>query len=1389
MGHNEVVYRQNGGTTRIYNILERRCRPFVGSSIVSLQVARLWAAETVVEIIRDRARIDCEELFSLSNYRIYRHILHILIDKYAPDLTSSRVMTCELCESRFTCVCNLEYQGRRGLQCYRLPFMLNLPLNDLYRFNNALGVIQHVHSLKRLFSESAFGRLNGKHYRFMPELRGGNIFIPPYAATTRRRPRNIVEAFLASVDDEILPEDGEPLTMQPPAIFSLENHLTAQYTLRQVYDMLTDCGHHIYTQFSMEEVNGVILRPLNSPAYSTDILYTSTGGLFEPRAEKSYFTEIVDVELVAHYLTTIDLQGVQLSRNAPDLLSLLFPLFFPYGGENWAPRFNRYQEGDAKPKIFGFEDVIDDENTDAFIDPRNRHFTAAKYFKWVSNVSPEILLGPLGQEFISTLYDLQQQIYLGQYKGTMLTNDVNDRAGRAAIVVPPSLKGSAPYWRKKLKELEAMAARLGAGTFFLTMTANLDWDEIQERKLTDSPLDDPVIVEQVFEEKLQSFYSKLKHNLIFPEACYIAHWGRVEYQKRGLPHTHIIIWLDISAEENSREWQQFMDRYIKTDFNDFHLYYPETDTMNRDFPSLNQLLFLEKMQRAHTHNHTPDYCMKSGHCRFHFPKPPIDTTHSVNGRVLHTRLPENSMIVEHCPKIISDWKGHVNMTAIGKYSNLTYLTAYAAKGEPLETAKYEQSIFGDRYDSYTSYCQDRMITTPEMIRHLLGYHFVSSSHAFIHLPTVPEEFRWHAVTEQQRHTDFEARIDNLELYFTRSNDFANDLYTDFYEHHSFYRIKDEGVVTYRMRNRVKPTIAIVTVPAMHETEKFWFHWLVTKIAWKDKQHFLDAVRDASDIGTYEAAGRRMVTDVDDTLAMVLTEWVSSQALSDMTMRRYLLRSINDEQTWEDVRMRVIRELHRDIGNYSQARLENAFFEYNSGCQENFECLTQEQRRIAEACSHMRIDSRLKVLIEGPAGTGKSFLLKAIVGKLHEKNLNVVVVAPTGIAAVNVGGRTIHSQFIINTDNQFSDVDNNEVLREFILNTHVLVIEEYSMIHYDLWNSLNFLFRRVRGGPHDFGGINILCFGDRRQLPPISENDSGHLLHCGVLSDFIRCTLKTPMRSVCLKLDKLLKAVSNPLTKQQYVKTLLRSVKKMPTVTQGLVDELLSSDGSVRLITPHTLVRNEISTLITATALKNLRRHHIRNAESSFANYSKRITLFGTGEVLHLTSTYWLNEQVIITKNIDVSAGLVNGAVGRILHLGMNFITVQLNHDNGVHQISFTEHSADICHNNTVLRARVMEIPLEQAYVSTVHKCQGQTLDRVYIDIRDPHFSHGMFYTALSRVRRIEDITLLGSMKYLAYTIDESLFADGLHLEKADTLIAPLTPYERFTLRLDISSYE
>ena len=65
----------------------------------------------------------------------------------------------------------------------------------------------------------------------------------------------------------------------------------------------------------------------------------------------------------------------------------------------------------------------------------------------------------------------------------------------------------------------------------------------------------------------------------------------------------------------------------------------------------------------------------------------------------------------------------------------------------------------------------------------------------------------------------------------------------------------------------------------------------------------------------------------------------------------------------------------------------------------------------------------------------------------------------------------------------------------------------------------------------------------------------------------------------------------------------------------------------------------------------------------------------------------------------------------------------------------------------------------------------------------------MSYTALSRVRRIEDITLLGSMKYLARTIDESLFADDMHLEKADTLIDSLTPYERNTLRLDISSYE
>ena len=890
-------------------------------------------------------------------------------------------------------------------------------------------------------------------------------------------------------------------------------------------------------------------------------------------------------------------------------------------------------------------------------------------------------------------------------------------------------------------------------------------------------------MEYVFERKLEELLRRTKANELFPKLKHLGHWGRVEYQKRGLPHAHILIWVEKEVSENTTEWRELMDEYIRTDLDDFRKYFSEADLRNREFPSQDQLLFIEKMIKAHTHHHTAQYCQKSGYCRFGFPKSAISETHVLNGKVRHFRAAGNEMGVEHCPQVIQFWKGHANMTAVGEYSNITYLTNYTAKGEPLEMAEMEKSFLGDRYSSYKAYTQGRVVTTPEMVRHLLGYKFVFCSHAFVHLPTVPEEHRWRVVTQELRNPNFPARTyDNLTLYFDRPSEYATMTYQDFYENHSIVMDKDEATNTYtpRLRHRRKHTISIVTTPALHEKEKFWYHQLVTRRVWASAVEFESALEGLSTNRSYEEVGRALFPDISDTLSFVLADWVRSKTQNVRTMRLYLLRSIVDPATWSQVRERLMSEGCPDIGAYEQARADNSLWVYNSGCAASYNLLQDEQLSIARAFRNLSVDSKLKVLIEGPAGTGKSFLLKAIVGELALRDLKVVVVAPTGIAAVNVGGRTIHSQFVINTENQFSDLHENAPLLEFINNTHVLVIEEYSMVHFDTWNSLNFLFRRVKGGSDLFGGVNIICFGDRRQLPPVTEDESAHLLHAGVLDEFLYYELTKPMRSVCLKLDALLRTVSNPSSSLNQVKMLLRKVTKLADITNQVIELLLDEHANSRFITPHRAVKEEIYGMILAQIKSKYR----RSLNSMFAAYDRFITLYGTGEVI---KEFWIGELVAVTKNIDVSAGLVNGSVARIISLDRNFVTIKLQNNDQVHQVSYVEHKLEYAHNKTVVQARSMEIPLEQAYVSTVHKCQGQTLDKVFIDIRDPHFSHGMFYVALSRVRRIEDIVLIGSLKELKYVVDTSLFEDNRFCAPEEDLEAPLTPHERYVLRLGLDN--
>lgn len=270
-------------------------------------------------------------------------------------------------------------------------------------------------------------------------------------------------------------------------------------------------------------------------------------------------------------------------------------------------------------------------------------------------------------------------------------------------LVMRTIRGSSAYWNNSLLDLLAMVNVLGPGTLFITLSCNdLHWNfmlkaclkaqgddnidpsnlTIDERQLLIE--NNPVVVSRVFNKEAQNFIRLLKNGEALNGWKAEDYWYRVEYQQRGSPHLHFIVWLKNFPKLDSLEGLKEMDEISRCDI-------PENDI---------ELAELAKKYQMHRHSHT---CFKMNKpqkdgqkkptCRFGFPRPPcaktrvleIDTTEFLrNGhRIVEMRRPENCRFVNNYnSKILKFWQANMDIQFITSQSIASYIAKYSCKSEP-----------------------------------------------------------------------------------------------------------------------------------------------------------------------------------------------------------------------------------------------------------------------------------------------------------------------------------------------------------------------------------------------------------------------------------------------------------------------------------------------------------------------------------------------------------------------------------------------------------------------------------------------------------------------------------------------------------------------------------
>ncbi|WP_333794086.1 ATP-dependent DNA helicase [Hyphomicrobium sp.] len=379
-----------------------------------------------------------------------------------------------------------------------------------------------------------------------------------------------------------------------------------------------------------------------------------------------------------------------------------------------------------------------------------------------------------------------------------------------------------------------------------------------------------------------------------------------------------------------------------------------------------------------------------------------------------------------------------------------------------------------------------------------------------------------------------------------------------------------------------------------------------------------------------------------------------------------------------------------------------------------------------------------LFVTGRAGTGKSTLLRALRSAVDSE---LAVVAPTGLAAVNVGGQTIHSFFglpprLIRSDD-IRRSRNGQVMRKLSF----LVIDEVSMVRSDLMWAIDQSLRVNRGRPREpFGGVRLVLFGDLHQLPPVVQEAevASHLEEeFGGPFFFSVPALREGAGTLRLELTQVFRQSDEALI------TVLNRIRDGEADAEDL-EELNQRVAPIR-----TLSEGEKFVILTPT---NAAAHRINTAyldalPGQPLTYEAGITGDFTQAAHPTDSALTLKEgaKVILLRN-DPERRWVNGTVARISRLEDKRVFIEVEgREHELEPVSWEQrrYAYDNEQEKVVgtVAGTFRQFPVRLAWALTIHKAQGLTLDNVYIDLGRGTFAHGQAYVALSRCRSLEGLAL------------------------------------------------
>ena len=421
-----------------------------------------------------------------------------------------------------------------------------------------------------------------------------------------------------------------------------------------------------------------------------------------------------------------------------------------------------------------------------------------------------------------------------------------------------------------------------------------------------------------------------------------------------------------------------------------------------------------------------------------------------------------------------------------------------------------------------------------------------------------------------------------------------------------------------------------------------------------------------------------------------------------------------------------------------------------------------------------------IFLTGKAGTGKTTLLREIIQTTHK---NCVVVAPTGIAALNAGGVTIHSMFQLpfggfipdtasppfseNTKFETKDTLRRHFkmsgLKKAVLrNMELLIIDEVSMLRADVLDAIDFMMQTVRKKTSPFGGVQVVFMGDLLQLPPVIREDEWRILknyyqgkfffHSHVVQQ--NPPLYIELSKIFRQTDDVFIAILNNLRNNQM------AAKDMQILNQYVKPDfdLKANTGYITLTT-----HNTIADSMNAKSLEDLDGKLVTYTPEIVGDFPDKI--FPVEADLKLK----IGAQIMFVKNdLSFEKKFFNGKMGTIQSLSSNEILVHFPEEKVTievekyewQNIQYTLNDATKEIEEQILGTFV-QYPIKLAWAITVHKSQGLTFDKAVLDVSKV-FMPGQAYVALSRLRSLKGLILLSPIQMNGISNDQDVMDYALN---------------------------